>query len=452
MNKILIILILTCCFKCFSQNVPQAFKYQAVARDNHGSLIKNESIVVHVSILDSTETGNLLYKEQHNVSTNAFGLFNLQIGTAAVLAGNFASINWGSNDKYLSIEIDFGNDFQQITNSQLLSVPYALYSGNPIPGPQGAQGIQGIQGLQGNAGPVGLSLTWLGSFALAPTNPILNAAYYDSTQKKSFVWDGISWQIISKDGNTGPTGPQGLQGIQGITGPVGLSLTWLGSFTNAPSNPNLNDAYYDSTQKKSLVWNGVSWQIISLDGNTGPTGPQGLQGIQGVAGPVGLSLTWLGSLASAPTNPSLNAAYYNTNQKKSFVWDGITWQILAQDGNTGPQGSSFLKNFQFVTTANDTLNDTTDIAVIEFNAAQVILPLANSVANGKILCLVCYGSSMVPNSPTSFEIISQGGDLIRFRNNHIPITSISLGTGSGNSLQGTMLVSDGVSKWYYIGG
>ena len=165
-----------------------------------------------------------------------------------------------------------------------------------------------------------------------------------------------------------------------------------------------------------------------------------------------MSLTWLGSLASAPANPSLNAAYYNTNQKKSFVWDGITWQILSQDGNTGPQGSSFLKNFQFVTTANDTLNDTTDIAVIEFNAAQVILPLANSVANGKILCLVCYGSSMAPNSPTSFEIISQGGDLIRFRNNHNPITSISLGIGSGNSLQGTMLVSDGVSKWYYIGG
>lgn len=76
-------------------------------------------------------------------------------------------------------------------------------------------------------------------------------------------------------------------------------------------------------------------------GNTGPQGPQGIQGIQGIQGVPGtpgtngVSIVWKGSLSSAPTSPSLNWGYYNTTLGKSYIWDGDSWEIIAQDGTSG---------------------------------------------------------------------------------------------------------------------
>ncbi len=94
-------------------------------------------------------------------------------------------------------------------------------------------------------------------------------------------------------GLPGPQGPQGIQGIQGIQG---------------------------------------------LQGNvgaTGPTGATGPQGIPGTNGTNGVSIVWQGSLSSAPTSPSLNWGYYNTTLGKSYIWDGDSWEIIAQDGTSG---------------------------------------------------------------------------------------------------------------------
>ncbi len=45
-----------------------------------------------------------------------------------------------------------------------------------------------------------------------------------------------------------------------------------------------------------------------------------------------VGLVWKGELAAAPSNPQTNWAYYNTSDKKSYIYDGKQWQILAQDG------------------------------------------------------------------------------------------------------------------------
>lgn len=216
-------------------------------------------------------------------------------------------------------------------------------------GPQGLQGIQGPTGAQGPAGSNGISLTWLGSRATAPETPSINNAYYNSTDKKAYVWNGTVWSTIAQDGAIGPigpTGPQGLKGDTGNTGPVGptgasgISLLWLGSRTSAPSTPSLNQAYYNSTLLKSYVWDGDSWEIISQDGATGPKGDKGDKGDTGATGANGISINWLGDKPAAPPTPSLNQAYYNTTLFKSFVWDGDSWEILAQDGPQGIQGES----------------------------------------------------------------------------------------------------------------
>jgi hypothetical protein len=111
---------------------PQAFKYQAVARDANADVLASSSLSVRVGIHDQTSSGTLVYQESFSVTTNAFGLFNIEIGTGTVISGAFTSIDWATNDKHMEVEIDFGNGYVSMGTSQLLSVPYALHAANGL--------------------------------------------------------------------------------------------------------------------------------------------------------------------------------------------------------------------------------------------------------------------------------------------------------------------------------
>ena len=60
----------------FGQN-SQAFKYQAVARDAAGYPITNADISIQI-IITSENTDD--YSEAHFVTTNSFGLINIEVG------------------------------------------------------------------------------------------------------------------------------------------------------------------------------------------------------------------------------------------------------------------------------------------------------------------------------------------------------------------------------------
>ncbi len=107
---------------------PESLNYQAVIRDNTGELVLNKDIDVRITIIDNAIGGTTLYQESHSVSTNNFGLVNLKIGEGNSDQDNFADINWGTNPKYLKVEVDVGNGFVNLGTIQLVSVPYALYS------------------------------------------------------------------------------------------------------------------------------------------------------------------------------------------------------------------------------------------------------------------------------------------------------------------------------------
>jgi hypothetical protein len=111
---------------------PQAFNYQAIARDNTGNPIANHAIALRFSILDSSASGNSLYSETFNTTTNQFGLFNVNIGNGNLVSGNFSTINWGVNSKWLKVETDItgGSNYMLMGTSQLVSVPYSLYATN----------------------------------------------------------------------------------------------------------------------------------------------------------------------------------------------------------------------------------------------------------------------------------------------------------------------------------
>ncbi len=107
---------------------PEKMKYQAIARDNAGNVLNNQLISFRISILQGSASGTLVYSETHLVTTNQFGLASMEIGNGTVISGVFADIDWGGNIYFLQIEIDENGTYQLMGTSQLLSVPYSLYS------------------------------------------------------------------------------------------------------------------------------------------------------------------------------------------------------------------------------------------------------------------------------------------------------------------------------------
>ncbi len=109
---------------------PQAFKYQAVVRDNTGEIIASQEVSFRISIHDETTAGAIVYQETHQETTNEFGLVNLEIGNGEPESCFWSDIDWSTGDKFLEVELDpdGGSAYISMGTTQLLAVPYALYS------------------------------------------------------------------------------------------------------------------------------------------------------------------------------------------------------------------------------------------------------------------------------------------------------------------------------------
>lgn len=108
--------------------VPQAINYQGVARNASGIPITGP-IGVKVDIHVAAGNGPIVCSEVFNVTANQFGVFDLRIGTASPV--QFGLIPWGTAKFFVGIAIDptGGSTFgPEITNQELVSVPYALYA------------------------------------------------------------------------------------------------------------------------------------------------------------------------------------------------------------------------------------------------------------------------------------------------------------------------------------
>ena len=110
--------------------VPDAFNYQAVVRNNSGEVAANQNVSFRFSILQGSESGTVLYAETHTVSTNAFGLVNLKVGDGTLVSGIFSAGGWGATSHFLKVEIDpaGGSAYTHLGTSELLSVPYAFHA------------------------------------------------------------------------------------------------------------------------------------------------------------------------------------------------------------------------------------------------------------------------------------------------------------------------------------
>jgi hypothetical protein len=130
--------LVSCFFNLASLNaqVPNAIPYQAVARDASGNVIANQNIRLRLTIGAALQA---YYVEVHTVTTNAFGLFTVNVGsgTSQSVAGGvaFSAINWEAGGLNLAVEMDAtgGTNYTYMGTNPLQSVPYALHAKNGVP-------------------------------------------------------------------------------------------------------------------------------------------------------------------------------------------------------------------------------------------------------------------------------------------------------------------------------
>lgn len=111
---------------------PNMINYQGVAHNVNGTAIANQNIKVRLKIHQGTAQGTIKYSEVRSLTTDASGLFNIQIGSAGAVSttGSWAAIAWESGAKYLQVEMDAtgGSNFVNMGTQQMLSVPYAQHA------------------------------------------------------------------------------------------------------------------------------------------------------------------------------------------------------------------------------------------------------------------------------------------------------------------------------------
>src|ERR1035437_5690150 len=109
---------------------PQKMSYQAVIRNASNNLVTTATVGMRISVLQGSSTGTAVYVETQTPATNANGLATLSIGGGTVTTGTFSAINWATGTYFLKTETDptGGTSYSITGTSQLMSVPYAMYS------------------------------------------------------------------------------------------------------------------------------------------------------------------------------------------------------------------------------------------------------------------------------------------------------------------------------------
>jgi len=138
---------------------------------------------------------------------------------------------------------------------------------------------------------------------------------------------GVSESTVP--GLPGKDGINGTNGSDGAAGAAGLSFIFQGEFASHPVNPKSGWTYYNTVEKRSLIFTDNVWYQMSADGTNGTDGVPGTQGI---------SIQWKGPLQSPPACPALNWAYRDTDNNTSYIFNGTAWEILATDGLNGDKG------------------------------------------------------------------------------------------------------------------
>jgi trimeric autotransporter adhesin len=146
-TKLFLSTLLSFVFCLLSSQVPQGFNYQAIARNANGLPIASQNIPVRISIVTTLTGGTVVWQEEFSsVTTDAYGLISLVVGTGTQTGGSatsFTAIDWRAQTLFLKTEVKYpGPDWTILGTSKIWATPYSLVA-KDVEGPISKLGITG---------------------------------------------------------------------------------------------------------------------------------------------------------------------------------------------------------------------------------------------------------------------------------------------------------------------
>ena len=313
------IIALLICITVFAQ-APESIKYQSVVRNNSGVIVANQPVGLQLSILKTSSTGTAVYTETHSVTTNGFGLINVDIGGGTVVSGTFSTVDWGGDTYFLKVEMDVtgGTSYTTFGTGQLLSVPYALHAKNADNVDDADADVTNeLQTISISGNQISLSSSG-GTISLPPQT-------------------GDNWGTQVAQTNTTLMG-DGTAGLplslapQGAT--VGQVLSWSGS-SWMPANEaqllsiagnNLSIAGGNSVLLPPSVWSVSGNDIFFNSGNVGISNnnPQTFLHIQDLNGMAAPQIKIENTASGQQGNATIGLSTTNTGLSYAFGMDNTT--------------------------------------------------------------------------------------------------------------------------------
>ncbi len=402
---------------------PQKINYQAVVRNSSGQPITSGSVKLRFTIHADSATGANVFQEQQSASPNQFGLVTLGIGAVS----NLGLVTWGSGAKYLQVELDpaNGTNFTSMGISQLLSVPYALFSGNSATGPAGPTGSAGATGNPGVTGPTGGGAAGV-TGAQGPTG---NNGLTGPTGPTGAGLPGPS-------GVTGAQGPTGNNGSTGLTGPTGVGVTGAQGPTGNNGIPGITGPTgVGVTGTQGPTGNNGITGAQGITGANGTTGAQGPTGV-GVAGPTGVTgPTGTGSALTASngikivTNDIELGGPLTTNTDIALSNRTLTFS------GTGSVGIGVTPLYPLHISASNT---TSGVVSSNTNAAGIGLTGQNTAASGTGLGNGIFGATVQSNGFGVYGAnLNTAGTGVLGIGNNVASYTLPIG-GSGGAFFGSL--------------
>lgn len=260
--------------------IPNKMSYQALIRDADNNLLTNQTVGIQISILQGSASGNIVYSETLNPTTNDYGLVTLEFGGEA----GFGQINWAEGPFFIKTDTDpgGGNDYTITGTSQLLSVPLALHA-LIVESPNEADPVFASWDKSTGITITESQISDIQDYIASETDPLFNAAFnFEGAQTESFLqYDGEKWVVTDvnfsesnhthslvtevKSGFISPGDKAILDGTENSDGSEtkiipGDNIIVTGEGTSdAPYTIRTNEGVSPGDMR---YWDGSSWAVI----------------------------------------------------------------------------------------------------------------------------------------------------------------------------------------------
>jgi uncharacterized protein (TIGR02145 family) len=364
---------------------PQAFRLTATITGASGQTVVDKMISLRVSILQDDMNGYAIFSESFSPTTDHYSQVAVEIGKGKVISGIFSAIDWSAHRYFLKIEVDAkgGTNYQLLSSTQLLSVPYALYSGNAGNAFSGRYNdligapVLALVATTGQYNDLfGKPALFSGSYNDLTNKPTFFSGIYNDLTNKPTLFDG-TWNSL--------TGKPAFSAIA-------LSGSWK-DLTNMPTTLTgygITDAMNTSHPANGIsATNITNWNIAFSWGNHA-----------GLYKPISYVPSWI-EITGKPTG---------NNKGDMQYWNGTNWEMV----NVGSDG-------QVLTLINDiptwrTVSSLCMDPIITTTDVTSITPVT-ALSGGNITsdggCPVtarglCYGTSLNPTIAGPKTIEGQG--------------------------------------------